>query len=76
MELFHRIADPESAKARRFVVEQGLLEQVRFRNLAYPEVEADLLSHGGATSPALWDGAQLIQGSAEVLAALEALRAT
>ena len=74
IELFHRIANRGSAQARRFVADHGLLGQVRFRNLAYPEVEADLVAHGGSAAPALWDGARLIEGQAEVLSALEALR--
>ena len=74
VELFHRIADSGSAQARRFVTEQGLLERVRFRNLAYSEVEADLRARGGTTAPALWNGTDLFEGAPAVLAALEALR--
>lgn len=67
-ELFHRIVDAGSAKARRFVSERGLAERLRFRNLAYPEVEKDFLARGGVETPALWDGAQLVQGEEAVLA--------
>ncbi len=72
-ELFHQIADEGSAAARRAVVERGLEEQVRFRNIFYPEVEADFRARGGATLPALWDGAKLIEGASAVLATLESI---
>lgn len=70
-ELFHRIADPPSAAARRYVVDFALEDRVRFRNLTYPEVEQDFVARGGHTSPALWDGEQLHQGAEAVLARLQ-----
>src|SRR5688572_1109894 len=70
VELFHQVAHPGSAAARRFVVEHGLEEKVRFRNIHYPEVQADFSARGGHTLPALWDGEVLIQGEAAVLARL------
>lgn len=72
-ELFHTIADAGSASARRLVVELGLEDRVRLRNLFYPEVEADLRARGGATTPALWDGDRLVEGEAAVTEALERL---
>jgi hypothetical protein len=72
-ELFYEIAHAGSAAARRVVVARGLLERVRFRNLYYPEVRADYEARGGSRLPALWDGARLVEGEAEVVAALEAL---
>jgi hypothetical protein len=71
IELFHATNEVASAAARRRVTELGL--EVRFRNIFYPEVQADFAARGGTTLPALWDGQKLIQGEGEVLAALEAL---
>ncbi|MBJ6763644.1 hypothetical protein JGU66_22980 [Myxococcaceae bacterium JPH2] len=73
LELFHRIADPQSATARRFVTDHQLEDRVRFRNLTYPEVEADWRKLGGQSSPALWDGTHLHQGAEAVVARLMAV---
>jgi len=73
LELFHRIADPPSAAARRYIVDYALEDRVRFRNLAYPEVEADFHRLGGKATPALWDGTHLHQGTEAVLARLQAV---
>lgn len=73
VELFHAIGDPGSAAARRLVVERGLEEKVRFRNVVYPEVQADLAARGGGAVPALWDGARLVEGEAAVVEALAQL---
>jgi hypothetical protein len=74
LELFHRIADPPSAAARRYVVDYALEDRVRFRNVAFPEAEADLRRLGGGeTTPALWDGVHLHQGAEAVLARLQAV---
>jgi hypothetical protein len=59
--------------ARRYVVEHGLEEVVRFRNLTYPEVEADWRARGGHSAPALWDGTHLHQGAEAVVARLQAV---
>ena len=72
-ELFHAVNDAASAAARRRVVERGLEDKLRFRNVFYPEVQADLTARGGKTTPALWDGERLIEGEAAVLAALDLL---
>ncbi len=72
-ELFHRIADPGSARARRFAVDYGLESRIRFRNLHYEEVEADFRARGGETTPALWDGERLTQGAEAVLSRLQQL---
>ena len=72
-ELFHLISDPPSAKARLFVVDHALEDRVRFRNVAYAEVEADLRARGGSTTPALWDGHTLHQGAQAVVARLQAV---
>ena len=71
IELFHATNDVASAHARRRAGELGL--EVRFRNIFYPEVQADFGARGGTQLPALWDGEKLIQGEGDVLAALEAL---
>lgn len=73
-ELFHSVVDGgASARARTFIVEHGLKEQISFRNVYYAEVAADLAARGGSQTPALWDGARLVEGGEAVLAALEAL---
>ena len=42
LELFHRLDEPRSARVRRWVVDHGLLEVVRFRNVVYPEAAVGL----------------------------------
>ncbi len=73
IELFHRIPDPASASVRRFVSEFALEEQVRFRNVVYPEVQRDFEERGGHIVPALWVGGELIEGAEAVLERLQAL---
>lgn len=73
-ELFHAIADPGSAAARKRVVELGLEARVRFRNVIYDEVRHDFDARGGRNLPALWDGETLHEGAEAVIAALESLR--
>jgi hypothetical protein len=72
LELFHAIADAGSAKVRRYVVEHELLSRLRYRNIFYPEVLADLTAHGGTerSVPALWDGEKLHVGADAVIAVL------
>jgi hypothetical protein len=75
IELFHAVNDGgESAAARAFIVEHELSERVRFRNVFYDEVRADLAARGGSgRTPALWDGARLVEGREAVLTALARL---
>lgn len=73
-ELFHAIGDTSSARVRRFVVEQELGRIVRFRNINYPEVQADLSARGGAALPALWDGVELVTGTDTIIARLLAFK--
>ncbi len=73
-ELFHAISDPGSARVRQHVVEHELGDVVRFRNVHYDEVRADLAARGGAATPALWDGERLFTGADVVLARLAAHR--
>lgn len=77
IELFHAVNDGgDSAAARGFIVEHELGARVRFRNVFYDEVRADLTARGGSgRTPALWDGARLVEGREAVLAALAALAA-
>lgn len=73
-ELFHAISDPGSARVRRYVVDHELSEVVRFRNVTYEEVRADLTARGGHDAPALWDGERLISGADVIIARLAAWR--
>lgn len=73
LELFHRIAEAASARARLYVVDNALEDRVRFRNVAFPEAEADWHQYGGHTTPALWDGEHLHQGTEAVVARLQAV---
>jgi len=73
LELFHRLDEPRSARIRRWVADHDLLEVVRFRNVVYPEAAADFASHGGAETPALWDGDRLFTGADLVIARLQAV---
>jgi len=54
------------------VADHGLLAAVRFRIVVYPEAAADFASHGGADTPALWDGERLFTGPDLVIARLQA----
>jgi hypothetical protein len=73
LQLFHAIADRGSARVRNFVAEHELLDRLRYRNVIYPEVLADLQAHGGspASLPALWDGEKLHVGADAVIAVLK-----
>jgi hypothetical protein len=72
LELFHRLAEPESAAARVAVRDLGLLAQVAFRNVAFDSHRDALAAHGGSRTPALWDGARLHVGVNAIQAALRA----
>jgi hypothetical protein len=76
IELFHATNDEGSAEARKLVVDKALAGQIRFRNVFYPEVRADLDARGGTTTPAVWDGEKLIEGRDAVLAFLATLSAS
>lgn len=73
IELFHATNDEHSAEARKLVVDRMLVDQIRFRNVFYPEVRADLDARGGQGTPAIWDGVTLIEGREAVLAFLAAM---
>lgn len=70
LELFHRLAEPDSASARRLVADLGLAEVVEFRNVAFDSHRDALAVHGGGRTPALWDGARLHEGLEAVRSAL------
>jgi hypothetical protein len=70
LELFHRLAESESAAARLLVRERGLLHAVAFRNVAYDTHRDALAARGGGRTPALWDGARLHEGLAAIREAL------
>jgi hypothetical protein len=57
---------------RKYVADHELLEMVRYRNVVYPEVMADLTARGGTAEsvPALWDGERLHVGADAVIAVL------
>lgn len=70
--LYHRLADPDSARVRARIVELGLKPRVDFQNvdtegaLAFAEL-------GGGETPALWDGRRLEHGADAILLALGAI---
>lgn len=74
LELFHRLAEPESAAARTVVRDLGMLDAVQFRNVAFDSHRDALAARGGAATPALWDGERLHEGIAAIRAALLAAR--
>jgi len=73
LELFHRLEEPRSARVRRWVVDHGLLDEVRFRNVIYPEAAADFAARGGSDTPALWDGERFFVGAELIIARLQAV---
>ena len=70
LELFHSLADPESAAVRRRLGELELFDRVELRNVHFDSHREAFESHGGKTLPALWDGRELHEGREAVLNAL------
>jgi hypothetical protein len=70
LELFHALAEPESAAARRLVVELGLEREVAFRNVGFESHRAAFLAAGGSRTPALLDGERLHEGLDAIRVAL------
>ena len=69
--LFHRIAEPASARIRLKVVELGLKARIDFQNA---ETDAkDDVRLGSAPTPALWDGRTLTVGEDQVARKLGAM---
>ena len=70
--LFHRIAEPASARIRLRIVELGLKPRIDFQ---YAETDAkDDPRLGSAPTPALWDGRTLTVGEDQVARKLTAMR--
>lgn len=67
-ELFHRIADPDSAAVRKRLDELGLLDDLAMRNVAFDSHREAFEARGGKVVPALWDGERLHEGRDAVLA--------
>lgn len=72
-DLFHRIAERDSADVRRRAGELGLFDELELRNVDFESHRAALAARGGERTPALWDGSALHVGREAVLAALERL---
>ena len=60
--LFHRIAEPASARVRLLVVELGLKSRIDFQN-AETDGKDELARLGGSVTPAFWDGHDLVAGA-------------
>ena len=73
--LYHRVADPESARVRAQIVERGLKPRIDFQNVD-TDAAAEFAVRGGRRVPALWDGAHLHEGAAAVLLAIGAIMPT
>jgi hypothetical protein len=67
--LFHRVAEPESARIRSRVVELGLKPRIDFQN----DGKDELARLGGDVTPALWDGHALTVGESAVARKLSTL---
>ena len=63
--LFHRVAEPASARIRSRVVELGLKPRIDFQN-AETDGKDELARLGGGATPALWDGHTLAVGELDV----------
>ena len=70
--LYHRLADPDSAAVRSWIVERGLKPRIDFQNVDTEGAEA-FAALGGARTPALWDGARLHEGADAIRAAVGAI---
>ena len=70
--LFHRIAEPASARIRLRIVELGLKPRIDFQNAETDAKDDERL--GSAPTPALWDGRTLTVGEERVAQKLAALR--
>lgn len=75
LELFHRIADPASARVRSRISELKLEDRIRFRNVAFEEAQVALAAAGGKAVPSLLDGTKLFEGEEHVLSRLSEFQA-
>jgi len=71
--LFHRVAEPASARIRSRVVDLGLKPRIDFQN-AETDGKDELVRLGGHATPALWDGHTLTVGEPEVARKLLTLK--
>ncbi|HEX6062127.1 MAG TPA: hypothetical protein VF001_08660 [Candidatus Limnocylindria bacterium] len=71
--LFHRIAEPASARTRLRIVELGLKLRIDFQNAETDAKDDPRL--GSAPTPALWDGRTLTVGEGQIGRKLAAMRA-
>ncbi|HEY6959785.1 MAG TPA: hypothetical protein VI814_13255 [Candidatus Limnocylindria bacterium] len=70
--LYHRLADPESARVRARIVALGLKPHVDFQNVDTEGAET-FAARGGRRVPALWDGVRLHEGAGSIDLALGAI---
>ena len=70
--LFHRVAEPASARIRQRVVELGLKPRIDFQN-AETDGKDELARLGGSVTPALWDGRALLVGEPAIARKLTTL---
>ena len=71
--LFHRVAEPASARVRARVVVLGLKPRIDFQN-ADTDGKDELARLGGSATPALWDGHTLTVGEPAIARKLATLR--
>lgn len=68
LQLFHRIADPECARVRKWLVARGLSSEITFRNVESGEqAKADWRDLGEPPVPALLDDDQIFKGRREII---------
>jgi cation diffusion facilitator family transporter len=70
--LFHRLAEPASARIRSRVVALGLKTRIDFQN-AETDGRDELTRIGGSVTPALWDGRSLAVGESAIARKLATL---
>src|SRR2546426_8433840 len=70
--LFHRVAEPASARVRQRVVELGLKPRIDFQN-AETDGKDELVRLGGTGTPAVWGGRTLTVGEPAVARELATL---
>ena len=70
--LYHRLADPDSAAVRAWIVERGIKPRIDFQNVETEGADA-FAALGGVRIPALWDGARLHEGVDAIRVAVGAI---
>jgi len=61
--LFHRVADPASARLRREIIARGLKPRIDFQNVSSDEGAELFAARRGTALPAIWDGERLLTGA-------------